>query len=538
MVAPRRRRPPAQASAQSYHLPAPVGGLNTVQAGLAIPPTECVQAINVVSAENGLRSRLGWRERATGVAGTTSNEVRTMLPFAGAAPTNVKLFATTDTGIYDVTSTVATPSLAYTFASSTGNAGYGVSAVVVTAAGHFLLYADEVNGLHVYNETGSTWSAVTQGTGATQIDGIDPARLAFVTIFKGRVWLVERDTANAWYLPTGQIYGTASKFPLAAVFKAGGSLVGLWSWTYDGGSGLDDSLVAVSSGGDVLVYQGTDPASVATFGLRGVWYLGGRPPVGRRIGSSYGGDLVLLSRQGLLPMSRLVVGAAGTLEYATAKIDNLLNRLMLEKADTLGWGVVLNPEDNTLMLLVPRGTSTTNVQLAQSSASRGWFLYTGLPMLAAAVWEGQLYFGTADGRVGLSTGYVDEVRLADTSNFQPVEWQVLTGFSNLGSPRQKRVGLIRPLLVSETRNPAVSVAARYNYDQTELDAVSFVLGGPDTWDTAIWDVDVWGGDQLPDFSPRGAGGVGADVAIAVRGSAIARTVLVGLDVTYSSGGFL
>lgn len=537
MLAPRRRRPPAPPTVQTYTVPAPIGGLNTVAAGLQLPTSDCVLAYNLIASESGLRARLGYREWTTSLTGITNDHVRTIIPFSGGASGSGKVFAATETGIWDVTTQTSSPTQVFSFATQSGRSGYGVSSVFVTTAGYFLLYADEVNGLHIYGESGATWTAVAQGGGATEIDGIAPSRFAFVTVFKGRVWFVERDSPNAWYLPLGQVYGTATKFPFGGVFRTGGTLVGLWNWTYDGGAGLDDSLVAVSTGGDVAVYQGTDPSSASTFGLRGVWQIGDTPG-GRRIGTSLGGELLLLSRQGLAPMSRLVVGANGEVEYATAKVANILNRLMATKANEVTWAVVPNPEDNALMLLIPRAGETDDLQLVQAQASRGWFAYRNLPMLSAGVWEGQLFFGTEDGRVCVHSGYVDNVLLAD-GTYEPVSWSLITAPTNLGSPRQKRVGMIRPLIIAEAAGSSFQAQARYRYDLTELDAVALVIeGGSGTWDTAVWDVDVWGGATLPTQEFRGGTGVGVEVGIAIRGSSISKTVLVSMDVMFQAGGYM
>lgn len=531
-------RRPSPPTGQSFHYPAPIGGLNTVSAGMAMPMTDCVSAINLLSGENGLRTRQGYREWVTNLTGNTTTEVRTIMAYDGSSPSSSRAFATTETGIWNVTSTGTSPSISFSFASNVGYAGHGVAVNFVTTAGHFLLYTDEMNGYHVYTETGGAWTKVTSGAGATQINGVDPTQLAFVAIFKNRVWFVQKDTSDAWYLPVGQIYGTATKFPMGTVLRSGGSIVGLWNWTYDGGSGLDDSLVAVSSTGDVAVWQGTDPASATSFGLRGVWQIGPTPE-GRRIGSTFGGDLLLLSRQGLVPMSKLVVGGGGTSEYATAKIANLVNTIMARKSNYREWGVLLHPEDNALVVLVPRGTDDTHMQLAQSSASRGWFTYSGVPMLSAGVWDGKLLFGTYDGRVCVNTGDVDAVLLSDLSAYQSVEWSILGAFSNFGSPRQKLVHMMRPLITSDGALPTVEVAARFDYDQTEIDAVTLVLAsGANSWDTATWDVSVWGGDEAPSYTSRGTSGMGVNVGVAIRGTSVARTVLVGIDVLFSQGGFL
>jgi len=47
------------------------------------------------------------------------------------------------------------------FTNSSGDEGCGVSHVVVTSAGQFLLYADEENSLFQYAESTDAWAAST-----------------------------------------------------------------------------------------------------------------------------------------------------------------------------------------------------------------------------------------------------------------------------------------------------------------------------------------------------------------------------------------
>lgn len=503
--------------------------------GLALPAGDCVQAYNLVAAENGLRVRLGSREAATGLVMDTEIGVRTLMSFRG---NSTRLFAATDAGIQDVSAGGTSQALEIAFATTAANAGYGSWVVVQAAGGRFGLYADEENGLYAYTETGNTWAKVAMGPGAGQIDGVDPDNLAFVTVHKGRVWFVEKSTASAWYLPIGQVFGTAQEFPVGLSFKRGGSLVGLWSWTYDAGAGADDSLVFFSAEGDVLVYQGTDPSSADTWGLRGVWYAGPLP-AGRRIASEFGGDLSFLTTQGLNTMSRLVVGEPNKQAQAlTEKIANLVTVLMSQRASFLGWSIHQHPEDNTLVIIVPQGSGDEPLQLVQSLSTKGWFIHRGLRMTCATVHDKQFHFGTDSGTVNINTGYLDGIVLADTNAYTPVDWALLTATTDLGLPAQKQVGMIRPLILSEGGEPSVAVEARYRYSQTELDPVSLVSGTGDVWDSGLWDVALWAGQYTPSQPVRGATGMGTAVAIAIRGTSVSRTVLVGLDVTFVPGGFL
>lgn len=587
------------------HLPAPLGGINAVDPASGMPPTDCVFAWNVIPDSLGLRARLGYQEWATGLTGALSGAVRTMLPFRGSATNSLgdKLFAVTDSGIWDVSSSGSSPTQAVTFSTQTGDAGFGSSVVVSTVAGRFLLYCDEENGLYVYEEGGSwtranegttqPWEAstpyivgdrvvssgnvyecdtagtsdsssgptgtgnnITDGTArwdyvsaapsqaigpslADQQDGLSiaPADFAFVTVWKSRVWLVEKGSTRAWYLDVGAIYGTARSFDFGVRMRTGGELRGLYSWSYDGGSGMDTLLVGLSGAGDVVIYQGTDPTSASTFGLKGTWYVGGVPR-GRRIATEYGGEVLVLGALGVVPLSKLVVGGDTSNEriYATRKIAPLFAALYASRGHLPGWALVVHPTDNALMVLVPTTAGAATEQLVMSFATQGWFRYRDLPILSAEVWDGRLHFGSTDGRVCRNVGYVDNVQLSDSTSWSAVDWSLLTAYQTLGSPTQKQVGLLRPVLLGGAENAAVEVDARYRYDTSELSAPSSNGGGgSNAWGSGTWGSAVWT-SQAETMPSRGATGSGREVAIALRGKAIARTTLVGVDVYAQAGG--
>src|SRR5256885_6701641 len=239
------RRP--QASRElSVTMPAPIGGLNTIDVGFSMPETDCPVLFNCIGAENGLRSRLGWREWATNLGG----QVRSIVPFTGSdkSGANNRLFAATAAGIWDVSASTTTPTHVVTFATTTGDAGYCVSCVNVNfGGGHFLLLCDEENGYYVYSEANTTWVKVVQaattawatatvyaagatvvsggltykttaggtsgatapsGTGAgfsdggvtwdytPSIGGVDPGKLVPVTVWKNRGWVTPKGTGT------------------------------------------------------------------------------------------------------------------------------------------------------------------------------------------------------------------------------------------------------------------------------------------------------------------------------------------------------
>ena len=573
---------------KSVHLAAPIGGDNTIAAGVDMPVTDSVYCYNMIGAEYGLRTRLGWREWVTGLG----EQVRSLLPYTGGTQdgSGSKLFACTESGIWDVSASTATPTRIVTFGIQNDVSGWGVSTVFVTLAGHFLCYCDEANGYYVYSESNGTWVHVASaasaewvtgtvygagarvtsagvsyvtaaggtagataptgsGTGiddggvlwdySPSVGGVDPANLAFVVAWKNRLWFVEKDTANGWYLPLSSIFGTATRFNFGNRFKAGGDLRGLWSWTYDGGSGIDDALVAVSGGGDVVIYRGTDPSSANTFALQGVWFVGAVPQ-GRRLCTDFGGDLLVMSSIGIMPVSKLVIGNVvyDRSQYQTFKISNLFNQLQAATSTLKGWSMRLHPQDACLMVLVPVAVNQSSQQLVMSLTTKGWHRYRDLPMgLAAEPWGGTLYFGTEDGRVCVNDGYVDGILLADPNAFTPIQWAMLSSFQNMGSPNRKRVQTIRPRVLSQGGNVTFRARAQFDWDLTEMDPVTaLAAGGPGAWDTAVWDIAKWGGNYGTQQQTFGSVGIGSAVAIAIRGCSSSRMTLTGIDVSVDVGG--
>ena len=506
---------------------------------MGMSPLDCMQLFNMFPDEYGLRVRLGSREWAGELTGTSDNRVRTIAPYTGRISAETRVFATTSTGIWDVTETgnsgVGTmPVQVVAFGSSSGRAGRGIAHAQTTVAGNFLYYADEENGLHLYTESTQTWTAPA----SVAITGVDPEDLVFVTVFKGIPFFAERGSTNLWFLDAGTVTGAASRLGVGYKLVSGGDIVGMWSWTYDGGAGLDDSLVVVSRGGDVIVYQGTDPSDATLFGVQGVWPVG-KMPAGRDLGISFGGDLLLLTRMGILPMSKLVKGqTAESIEFETAKIQPLFNSLMLSYGDNFGWSMRIHPEEAALYVTVPTRENEASIQLAMSLSKRGWTQIRDLDMFCCAAHEGKLYFGTTDGSVFINDGNVDGRTLDDPSDIEAIDYSGISAFQNLGTGARKQVHVVTTYFMSESSATSFEVGARYDFSLTELGAVSLSAAVGDVWDVGLWDSAVWGGAYSPKRAVRAVTGSGSNMAIAWRGAASSRTVLTGFELSFSVGGML
>lgn len=587
-AAKRKQRP---AVAQFAFLAPPMGGLNTSDPIAEMPATDAVALQNLIPAEMGLRARLGSIEQVTGLDGPALSA----LPFngAGAAGVNDRLFVTTQTGIWDCSDITASPTLVWAFTAATAGAGVGQCCAMVTVAGHFLAYTDELNGYLLYSEATGVWTAVQDadttsawtgshaytagtyvlnggnvylcavsgtsagsggptGTGTTitdgsvtwdynfSITGANPATFVNVLAWQNRLWLTQSASAVAWYLGINAIGGAATSFNFGGQFKVGGPLVGLWNWTTDGGEGMEDYLTAISGAGDVVVYGGIDPASSSTFSLKGVWSVGDLP-AGRRIATDFGGDILIASMVGLVPLSKLVLGNVtfDRSQYLTQKVQNLFNYYTGLYGQNFGWQLVLDPKDNALLVLVPISQGSPSTQLAMSLSTKGWFPYAGLAMNCAAAWNGVLYFGTADGRVVKHDGYVDGVLISNPGASTPIQWHLVSAFQNLGSPSQKRCHLLRPKVLSQSGGVPLSAQARWDFDASApAPLTGTTIPTPGGWDSGKWDAAIWGGDFETTQTVFGATGIGIHLAVAVEGLANTRTIYAGVDVSFETGGFL
>jgi hypothetical protein len=622
MAAPalRLKRPvPQRATNAAVHLPAPTGGINAADPASAMPPTDCLSLYNLIPYQYGLRVRSGWREWCTNVGtdlaglgfyddgspmmfhlaaplggavvgawpGISRDGVRTIISFYGKNEAGDRLFACTAYGIYDCTKSTDAPTLVYTYPigptlDQYGNVvnppGAGVmsyTSFVNANSDHFIAACDGANGYLLYSEATDAWTKVTQGSGTGQINATnanggnvpDPSTFRFVMAWKNRLWFIPDNSSTAYYLPVNVYAGQINPIYMGSRFRYGGALVGLYSWTGDGGIGVDDHLVGISRGGDVVVYKGTDPAFAETFGLVGVWWVGQIPP-GRNIATDFGGDLFILARLGCLPMSKLVNGVptADPNTYVTAKVNNLFNKFMTERGHLDGWAVKMNPADNLLVINIPATPDKVQEQLVMSLANKGWAEQIGVPMMCMETYKGNIYFGTEDSRVCVHDGYTDGAALDGTGAYA-IDCSILTAYSSLGSAMKKRVHMIKPYFSTDGTPPGYQVQARYDFDLAQIGVVPTTPTPPtSSWGTGKWGAPnglqvttnfqsapvpwtnltrvavtassnaKWGRGTGTEAKLKGTTGIGTSVAFILRVTTKTNTTLVGFDAVLDSGG--
>ncbi len=453
--------------ARTVSVPAPVGGWNARDSLADMDKRDAVILDNMFPTVTDVRVRLGYSDHVTGITGT----VETLMDYSPPSGSQ-KLFAAAGTAIYDVTTAGVVGAAAV---SSLNNARWQHT-MFVNSAGNWLIAVNGADGVRSYN--GSVWATETI-TGATAAD------LIHVNSHKNRLWFVEKNSLKTWYLATSAKSGAATAFDLSSIFSRGGFLVALATWTLDVGFGIDDYAVFITSEGQVAVYEGTDPAAPATWALIGVYQVGN--PIGRRCFMKYGGDLFLVLKEGLTPLSRaLKTEQDMNNQRVTAKIQNAMSEYAGLYSGNYGWQAILYPAENMLLVNIPTGTNQA-VQFAMNTISGSWCRFVGWN---ATCWErhnDRMYFG--------GNGFVAKAWDTFADDGVDIRFQGLQSFSPHGANTQmKQVKLLRPVVASDGA-PAVNLGVNADFDTSPPTGVLAVVpASAAVWGSGLWDVGTWGGD--------------------------------------------
>jgi len=463
---------PQKAKSLHASLAAPVGGWNARDAVAAMPELDAVIMDNVWPTTSDVMLRKGYTEWATGIP----TQVQTLISYQST--TADELFAAAGTEIYDVTTQGAVGAAVVTGMS---NAQWQYTNISNTA-GNWLIAVNGADTPRLYN--GATWST-------TAITGVTQANLIHVNLFKNRVWFVEKDTMNAWYLGVDAIAGAATKFPLSAIATRGGYLMAMATWTIDAGEGVDDYAAFITSEGEVIVYIGTDPTSASTFALKGVWQMGS--PIGRRCYLKYGGDLLLICYDGVQLMSKALQSTRVDPRAAlTDKIQGAMSEAASLYNANFGWQLDFCPNNSRVMLNVPV-TLGEQMQFAMNTITGAWCRFTGIDANCWEQFQNVSYFG-GDGVVGLFWDGANDAG-------DIVEGDVLQAFSTFGNPGLLKRWTMAQLFFSASGPPAIDASINVDYD-TALSNAS-VQVSPATaglWDDGLWDDALWGGG-LANYKP-------------------------------------
>jgi hypothetical protein len=345
-----------------------------------------------------------------------------------------------------------------------------------TSGGTFLRAVNGVDTPLVYD--GATW-----GT-SPALTGVTASTLSNVWSYKNRLFFVEKDTLNAWYLAVDSIGGALSKFPLGAVFKRGGSLMFGASWSLDSGSGLTEQCVFFSTEGEVAVYQGTNPADAAAWSLVGIYRIG--KPRGPKAYIRAGGDLVIATDVGFIPLSVAVQRDIAALSPSAISypIEEAWNDAVRDRIGN--WHCEVWPTKQMVVVAPPSPSSVSALMLVANARTGAWAPYTGWRPTCVAVFGDRMYFGSTDGRI-------IEAEVSGSDQGAPYTATMVPLFDPLKSPASRKTGLQARSTVRAPNDVIVRLSLQRDFEislPAPPDDSSVPSGS--VWGTGIWGTDVWG----------------------------------------------
>lgn len=451
--------------------PAPVGGWNARDALAAMKPTDAVILKNWFPTPSYCEFRGGSASHATGMTGTG----KTLMVYNKLTGSN-QLFCTTASGIYNVSSAGAV----------------GASVLARTNGKHqWTMFGDGTNNWLIgcngvdkpcYYD-GTTWTAVDSGT-SPALTGITTTELVSVNVFKGRLIFLANNSLSFWYLSAGVAGGALTEFDLSGEARAGGYLVAMGTWTRDAGDGADDVAVFLTSEGEAIVYQGTNPSSSTTWAKVGSFKIG--RPIGRRCITQYGGDCLILTEEGVFPMAALLqAGEPERGKFALSfKIQTAFTEAARSYSSVFGWSMQVYPAHNALLVNVPQAEDGTHEQYVMNTITKAWTKFTGWEAETFAVFNGALYYADGTSVIKAWTGTADQG--ANITFFGK------QAFMDFGDGRNKQLKLFQPVMAT-SGDMAFGADVDMDFEDDEITGVvSYSVVSGAVWDQDNWDEAYWG----------------------------------------------
>jgi hypothetical protein len=552
-------------TATTTSLASPIGGWNARDSLAEMNPLDAVQLINFFPTPTDVTLRKGYTKTSTGITGEVQtlmnyanyNGTNTLFAIAGGVIynastnpatsvltglTNSKFqhcMISTDGGnfliavngtdpaiIYDGTRwyKMATTTTAATISTITRGGTGNLTATLTTATAHGLATGNRVtisgatasnyNGTYYITVTGTTTFTYTMATAPAAdatvvgnytvlgITGVNSNTFININMCQNRLFFVQKNSMTFWYLPVESIGGAALDFPLGSVARSGGYLQAMGTWTLDAGYGVDDLSAFVTSMGEVIVYKGTNPSDPNAWSEVGVWQMG--QTFARRCFFKFGGDLLLLTQDGLVPMSAALQSSRlDPRVNLTDKIYYAVSQAATNFYAEFGWQINYFASENMLILNIPVGTGYE--QYVMHTITKSWARFTGVN---AICWEvaadNKIYFG-ANGYVGQFYSDTSDAGSNIVANAQ----QAYSYFDSRG--QLKRFTLVRPILQTNYGLPTVLCGISTDFDTVPL--TNQIAFNPSTldagiWDTALWDNASWGGNLVVTRLWQGVNGLG------------------------------
>jgi hypothetical protein len=394
----------------------------------------------------------------------------------------------------------------------------------------YTIMVNGVNGVWSWNGTAfaDESAAITVPVGEPWIS---VAKFDKVLSHMNRIWFADSLNLAVYYLPVQQKNGALNLLPLNAMFKRGGHIQAVYTWSIDGGMGLDDALAIFSSNGEVAIYSGVDPAS--DFKLVGIFRFDS--PMSKNSIVNFGGDLYVMISTGLVPMTTLIRAETEQLGKSDLNVMKEFESISKLYRGDFGWQVLINHHTNHAICNMPASGGGTYQQMVRRMPGQVWTKWVDIPARCWGWLDNHTYFGSNDGKIYRGgTEYLND-------NGTPIAADVRFAWSNYKSVQKKNFKMMRLYSITDGQpRPYMDLEVDYNnLPPTNQPELTLGPSGGSDWNTATWDVDFWAASIEPKQNWQGVTGLGRVGAIRVRVSVSGCSFsIAGADVIYELGGLM
>ena len=447
---------------KAVSVPAPVGGLNSRDSIDAMAPTDALIMSNFFPTVEKVTLRDGYTSFCTGIG---TGNVETLVEHNAGA--NRQLLAIGSDGIlYQIDSGTAV-------SKKTGLANGRAESI-------------EFNNNTIFVPSGANVPFSWDGSSASDLsitlsDSVNANTLTGVHAHKNRVYYWTGTSQNFYHSATVDTFqGNFTKFPVGLVGTFGGNIIMINTLTIDGGEGVDDLLCIIMTSGEVLLYSGSNPAS--DFSLVGTFRIA-EPINEKRAIAKLGGDVIVMTKEGYLPLSQVVrQDIVGNKAAAISeKIRGTVISQVKATGTSTGWQVFVSPDGDKVYFNYPTGEPDPFNQHVFNPIIRAWCIFENLPAHVWGQFNGDTFFGSASGVVFKVTG--------DADNGENIVGDLATAYNYFGDRGGvKRFSSVQPMLEGETD---VVFSFGVGVDQSPVAAIDVspvtFQSNLAAWDTATYD---------------------------------------------------
>jgi hypothetical protein len=238
--------------------------------------------------------------------------------------------------------------------------------------------------------------------------------------------------------------------------------------------------------------------------------------VGRRCFERIDSDVLLLTTDGFLPLSKALLTDRAQNVAISNKISTLVSADLANYASNFGWEACLHTFGDKLLVNVPVVAGKRQYQYVMNRITGAWCRFTNWAANTFTTKGNALYYGSNLGSVP-NSAYVAlaDVGTADDGGY--IFGEAKPAFQYFGAPgRQKQIVMAKPIFQT-SGNLQVSMGIDVDFSDNFPRATPTFSGANGVpWDSVLWDTVPWGSPSVIKKDWQGLTGIGDAAALHIR----------------------